>query len=83
MSQVIVAPRVRDLEELAGQLTAWLAARWPEAADLALENLTYPSGAGRSHETILFDAVCRVDGQPRREGLVVRCWVRRSLSCAS
>ncbi len=72
MSGVIVAPRVRDLETLAGQLSAWLLPRLPGASDLRIENLTYPRGAGRSHETILFDAVWTVDGQPRQQGMVVR-----------
>jgi aminoglycoside phosphotransferase (APT) family kinase protein len=72
MSNVIVAPHVRDLAPLAEQLTSWLGARLPRAKDIRLANLTYPSGAGQSHETILFDANWMEDGQPKQRGFVVR-----------
>jgi aminoglycoside phosphotransferase (APT) family kinase protein len=55
MENVIVAPEVRELGGLAKQLGAWLQAKVPEARELRIENLAYPHGAGRSHETILFD----------------------------
>lgn len=72
MSDTLVAPRKRDLSMLAQQLTGWLGKRMPQARDLALGNLTYPSGAGMSHETILFDASWREDGRTVTQGLVVR-----------
>ena len=56
MTGVIVAPNVRDLDRLAGQLADWLRLRLTDAPDLEVVNLSYPSGAGQSHETILFDA---------------------------
>lgn len=68
----IVAPETRDLDGLAGQLTAWLSERLPEADALKVEALAYPMGAGRSHETILFDAVWREGGEELRRGMVVR-----------
>lgn len=69
---VIVAPETRDLETLAGQLAAWLEPRIPQAKDVRVENLAYPHGAGRSHETILFDASWTEGGQRRMQGCVVR-----------
>ena len=68
----IVAPRVREFETLARSLADWLKSKMPEAKDLRIENLTYPKGAGRSHETIPFDATWTQDGQTRTQGLVVR-----------
>ena len=56
LSDVIVAPETRDLDDLARDLTHWLARQMPAASDIVLDNLTYPRGAGQSHETILFDA---------------------------
>jgi aminoglycoside phosphotransferase (APT) family kinase protein len=72
MSGVIVAPQVRDLEILGAQVSAWLAKRLPGARDLEVRNLSYPFGAGQSHETILFDASWTADGVRRDEGMVVR-----------
>lgn len=72
MAQVIVAPRTRDLDEMAASLRSWLEQRLAPGKGLSLQNLTYPSGAGRSHETILFDAVWTDGGEARSEGLVVR-----------
>jgi aminoglycoside phosphotransferase (APT) family kinase protein len=69
---VIVAPETRDLDTLASQLAGWLAARIPEARDLRVANLSYPSGAGRSHETVLFDAAWTADGRPQARSFVVR-----------
>jgi aminoglycoside phosphotransferase (APT) family kinase protein len=68
MSDALVAPRVRDLDELAAQLTWWLGERLP-AQGICLHDFTYPSGAGMSHETILFDASWREGGT---QGFVVR-----------
>lgn len=72
MKPGVVAPHVRDLSELGGILAGWLAARLPGASDLRLANLSYPLGAGLSHETILFDAHWREGGEPRSRGMVVR-----------
>ena len=55
MSDVIVAPETRDLDELALALGAWLAGKMG-AEGVTLIDLAYPRGAGQSHETILFTA---------------------------
>lgn len=72
VSDVIVAPETRNLEELAGRLCAWLAERMPRARDIAINNLAYPRGAGQSHETILFDARWIEGGLEHVQGCVVR-----------
>lgn len=72
MSDVIVAPETRDLEIMAEKLRGWVAARMPEARDLRVVNLTYPRGAGQSHETVLFDIEWPEGGALRRQGCVVR-----------
>ncbi|CAN7260220.1 phosphotransferase family protein [Phenylobacterium sp. LjRoot225] len=69
---VIVAPETRDLDGLAVQLAAWLSRRIPGSDDVRVENLAYPHGAGRSHETILFDARWSIDGRPQTQSCVVR-----------
>jgi aminoglycoside phosphotransferase (APT) family kinase protein len=68
----LVAPEVRDLDDLARQLAAWLKTRMPEADGIELRNLSYPLGAGMSHETILFDAAWREAGRTVERGMVVR-----------
>ena len=70
--KVIVAPRIRDLDELSRDLGTWLRARMPHAKDLSLGNFDYPHGAGRSHETILFDASWTESGGQHSQGMVVR-----------
>lgn len=72
MSDQIVAPRTRDLGELGDQLIGWLGAKMPQAKNLAISDLDYPRGAGRSHETILFDLSWTEDGARRAQGLVLR-----------
>jgi aminoglycoside phosphotransferase (APT) family kinase protein len=72
MADIIVAPETRDLSELGEKLAHWLAARMPAARDIRIHGLKYPSGAGQSHETILFDAEFREDGKLRNMGCVVR-----------
>lgn len=69
---VVVAPSVRNLETLAGQISAWLRGRLHDARDLRLDNFSYPFGAGQSHETILFDASWSVQGKSCSQGFVVR-----------
>lgn len=72
MSDVIVAPETRDLDDLAADLTQWLSARVPNASGMRLENFTYPRGAGQSHETILFDAHWSKGGREQVQGCVLR-----------
>src|SRR5207247_7603985 len=72
MSDVIVAPAVRDLQVLASELAAWLAPRLPEGRDIRVENLAYPFGAGQSHETVLFDLSWSQGGRRMTQGCVVR-----------
>ena len=72
MTGVIVAYRTRDLEELAAQLAGWLARRVPDAREIHVANCAYPTGAGRSHETILFDASWREGGRRVERGCVLR-----------
>lgn len=72
MSDVIVAPETRDLGDLGRDLAAWMRRQLPAAQDLAIANLTYPRGAGQSHETILFDAHWNEGGEARSRGCVVR-----------
>jgi len=72
MSDIIVAPNVRDLGDLAQALTGWLGEHMPDASDIHVDNLTYPRGAGQSHETILFDAHWHQAGEAREQGMVVR-----------
>jgi aminoglycoside phosphotransferase (APT) family kinase protein len=68
----MVAPNVRDFGELERQLHGWLGARMPAASDLRFSDFTYPRGAGRSHETILFDLAWTESGRERTSGLAVR-----------
>lgn len=72
MSDVIVAPAMRDLDELARELEGWLATKLSGASDIRVDNLDYPRGAGQSHETILFDAHWRAGGEQHEQGMVVR-----------
>ena len=68
----IVAPATRDLGELGAALAGWLSQRMPGARDIRILNLSYPLGAGMSHETILFDAEWAEGGAAQRKGMVVR-----------
>ena len=72
MSDVIVAPQTRDLVELAENLRGWVGERMPDARDLCIVDLSYPRGAGQSHETVLFDVAWTRDGAQHRQGCVVR-----------
>lgn len=69
---LIVAPNIRDLHKLAHRLAGWLESRIDGAHDIRLSNISYPRGAGLSHETILFDASWTEAGRPVRKGMVVR-----------
>jgi aminoglycoside phosphotransferase (APT) family kinase protein len=68
----LVAPEIRDLDKLARDLEGWLAPRLPGAKGIKVSDLSYPRGAGMSHETILFDVDWDEDGQAKRRGMVVR-----------
>ena len=68
----IVAPNVRDLGDLAAILADWLSQRMDGAQDVSISNLSYPLGAGMSHETILFDVLWRESGVKKTQGMVVR-----------
>ncbi|MEW9854256.1 phosphotransferase family protein [Novosphingobium sp. M1R2S20] len=72
MSDVIVAPETRDLDDLSRDLADWLSRRLPNASEVRIENLAYPRGAGQSHETILFDAHWHESGQEHIQGCVLR-----------
>jgi aminoglycoside phosphotransferase (APT) family kinase protein len=72
VSDVIVAPNLRDLDDLARALADWLGQHMPRAHGIAISNLSYPRGAGQSHETILFDAHWSEDGRDITQGCVVR-----------
>jgi aminoglycoside phosphotransferase (APT) family kinase protein len=72
LSDVIVAPETRDLDELARDLRNWLSGQVPGSSDLSIDNLSYPRGAGQSHETILFDARWKDGGEQREQGCVLR-----------
>jgi aminoglycoside phosphotransferase (APT) family kinase protein len=72
MSDVIVAPTMRDLDVLAQVLATWLAPKMPAASSLRINSLSYPKGAGQSHETILFDAHWDEHGAACAQGMVVR-----------
>ncbi len=72
MSDVIVAPNTRDLDELAASIADWMDSKLPGAKDIRIDNLTYPRGAGQSHETILFDAHWNEGGVDCTQGCVVR-----------
>ena len=71
-SPAIVAPNVRNLDDLAATLAQWLGTRLTGASDIAISNLSYPLGAGMSHETILFDAGWLEKGARQTQGMVVR-----------
>lgn len=68
----VVAYATRDLEILAGKLSGWLAGKLPGASDIRITDLSYPLGAGMSHETILFDATWKDMSGLRERGMVVR-----------
>ncbi len=72
MSDIIVAPETRDLDELATALCGWLAQQMLQASDIRVDNLDYPRGAGMSHETVLFDMHWRERGAEHSQGCVVR-----------
>ena len=71
-SGVIVAPEIRDLEDLAQALGAWLKGKIAGAGDLVVTDLAYPRGAGQSHETILFTASWGAKGSGGSLDAVVR-----------
>ena len=72
MSDVIVAPKVRDLDQVSLMLEGWLRSRLPAARSISVVNAAYPRGAGQSHETILFDLETETADGPGRQGCVIR-----------
>ena len=72
MSDVIVAPSTRDLDDLSRDLAEWMQGQMPEASNVRIDNLEYPRGAGQSHETVLFDAHWDEAGKHVDQGCVVR-----------
>ena len=68
----IVAPHVRELSPVAEKIAGWLCVRMPQAEQVSVENLSYPSGAGLSHETLLFDAHWVENEKRVDQGMVVR-----------
>lgn len=73
MSDVIVAPNVRDLDDLSTSLARWLSGRIAGGRKVVITGVTYPRGAGQSHETILFDASWQAaDGKRQSQGMVLR-----------
>jgi aminoglycoside phosphotransferase (APT) family kinase protein len=71
-TKMLVAPETRDLSTTAQTLADWLRARMPDAEELRVDHLEYPQGAGRSHETILFEAAWSVNAVRHARGCVVR-----------
>ncbi len=69
---MLVAPKTRDLDQLAGEMESWLAPKLTGAKNIKVHDLSYPLGAGMSHETILFEAEWEQAGQTQRQGMVVR-----------
>ena len=62
----------RDDDVLRERLGAWLAARLPADAGLAVSEIRSPSGSGMSSETLLFDAHWREGGAERGGSFVAR-----------
>ncbi len=69
---MLVAPETRELSATALTLAAWLQKQMPDTSQLRVDNLSYPQGAGRSHETILFDAHWLAQSKPQSRSCVVR-----------
>jgi aminoglycoside phosphotransferase (APT) family kinase protein len=69
---MLVAPETRELSTTALTLAGWLQRQMPGAQQLRVENLSYPQGAGRSHETILFDVHWIEGGGVKSRSCVVR-----------
>lgn len=68
----IVAPRTHDLDDLSGKLSGGIAAQLPDTGNIHVTNLAYLSGAGMSHETILFDVSWSEYGREFCQGLIVQ-----------
>jgi aminoglycoside phosphotransferase (APT) family kinase protein len=78
-ASMIVAPEVRDLNQLAAALVGWIGTKMSAAENIRIVNLRYPLGAGMSHETILFDALWSEAAIESSKGLVVRIKPSRHL----
>ncbi len=65
-------PQARDVDATRTQLTAWLRRKLPGATDVAVGDITLPSGSGFSNETLLIDAGWRENGAVVDAPLVAR-----------
>src|SRR5574337_439479 len=61
-----------DREQLLQVLARWLAARWPGAADIAIDDLGGPSATGFSNDTVFLRARWREQGHAREGKYVAR-----------
>jgi aminoglycoside phosphotransferase (APT) family kinase protein len=61
-----------DRERLKQVLARWLAARWPAAADMAIDDLGGPSATGFSNDTVFVRARWREQGRSRDGRYVAR-----------
>jgi len=62
----------RDPEQLKQALAGWLAARWPAAAGMVIDELSTPKATGYSNETVIFRATWHEDGRARAGRYVLR-----------
>lgn len=65
-------PQARDVDVTRTQLTGWLQRQLPQARDVAVGEITLPSGSGFSNETLLVDASWREGDTPIAARLVAR-----------
>ena len=65
-------PQARDVDVTRSQLTAWLRRTLPHVTDVAVGEITLPSGSGFSNETLLIDASWRGGEGPIDARLVAR-----------
>ena len=68
----ILASKGRDLDSIAAPLSSWLSERLDRPGSIAVSGFVYPKGAGRSNETILFDADWQVAGASNHAEWVLR-----------
>ena len=57
-------PQARDVDVDPHATDAWLPRKLPQATDVAVGEITLPSGSGFSNETLLIDAAWREGGAP-------------------
>jgi aminoglycoside phosphotransferase (APT) family kinase protein len=66
-----------DLLPLREPLEQWLSARWPEAHELRVDDLSVPRASGYSNETVFFRARWREQGEPQEGRYVLRAEPKR------